>query len=132
MISVSNNHENFFVLCEGSIVYQFEVSNNFKEATIISYLKDKKINVFCSISSSLCVAASLYNENKKDDRIFFRTSEEDYQEIFLEGIAGEQRVLHIYTSNRTGYILLGFFSNFFFFLIFSNFFFFFLIQIMGN
>ena len=67
---------------------------------------DKKIN-HVSSTYSLVIFASIYNENKEDDKIY-NLKENNIEELKIDEIVGEQRIINVYSGGASAYILLGF------------------------
>ena len=51
--------------------------------------------------------ASLYNENKEDDKIY-NLKKNNIEELKIDEIVGKQRIMDVYSGGESAYILLGF------------------------
>ena len=72
IIQVMNKEDELLVLCENSIVYQSFLSQMFENFQKILNLSDKKINILSfSTNLKLSIFASLYNDNAKDDKVYY-------------------------------------------------------------
>ena len=92
---------------------------------------DKKINHVCSSSSTFYLFASLYNENKEDDKIYnLLINNDSINKLDIDEIVGKQRIMDVYTSGSSAYILLGF--NYFIILCFILIFYLFFNNIIFN
>ena len=103
---ISTSDEMFSIVCEGSVVYQFAYSNRFKEEKKLDFFLDKKINHVSSTCRFIFIS-SLYNENKEDDKIY-NLKENNIEELKIDEIVGEQRIINVYSGGASAYILLGF------------------------
>ena len=115
IVCISATDDTFSIVCEGSVVYQFLEAEEFQKANKLDFFLDKKIN-HVSSTYSLVIFASLYNENKEDDKIY-NLKENNIEELKIDEIVGEQRIINIYSGGASIYILLGFIFYFFYFLI---------------
>ena len=98
----------FLIVCEGSVVYQFSSSDRFKQSKKLDFFLEKKINHVSSTASyGYFLFASLYNENKEDDKIY-KMKEENFEEIKINEIIGEQRIMDIFSGGSCSFVLLGF------------------------
>ena len=86
----------------------------------MDFFLDKKINYVCSSSSTFYLFASLYNENKEDDKIYnLLINNDSINKLEIDEIVGKQRIMDVYSGGASAYILLGS-LYFFYFLIFSK------------
>ena len=119
-----------YAVCEGSVVYNLSKQNPF----MIECLLDKKINhVSFDPQKKLPIFSSLYNKNKKDDKIYYlKQKGDDVEELVIDIIPSDVRVINISSSCGTGVFFHLGFLNFFYFnfilIFFLNFLFFFILN----
>jgi hypothetical protein len=114
----------FSVVCEKSVVY-----NYFSKVKKINYFLDKNINhVSFNGFEQIPIFSSLYNINKEDDKIYFFYDEDEIEELKIDLIPPNTRVINISFCSSGFFVHLGLIFFFFFFLLF----FFFIFKIVED
>ena len=88
-----------FALCEGSVIYDLS-----KSPFLILCLLDKNINhVSFDAQKKLPIFSSLYNKNKKDDKVYYLNKEgDDVEELVIDIIPSDVRIINISSSCGNG------------------------------
>ena len=106
-----SNYSFGYVVCEGSVVYDLNYFFSGKPFIIKCLLKKKINHVSYDPLRNLPIFSSLYNENKKDDKVYFyEPKTKSVRELYVNDIIpSDVRIADIVSSSGFGtFIHLGF------------------------